>query len=135
MTRLFAALRGRSIAIRLAAGIAILFVVSLVVFGATQALPGDAAQAILGDSAPASDVIALRERLGLNRPLVQQYGSWLGQALRGDFGYSLATSYYTGVKTPVTKVIGERFSNSLALLFLTMAIVIPLALALGIYTA
>ncbi|MFM9726371.1 ABC transporter permease, partial [Streptomyces scabiei] len=71
---------------RIAIGIGVLFAVSILVFLATQALPGDVARVILGRDATAEQVAVLRERLGLDQPLVVQYLHWLGGALRGDFG-------------------------------------------------
>ena len=76
--------------IRFGLGLMTLFLVSIVVFAATQALPGDAAKAILGkDSADVERYEALRAQLRLDRPLVEQYTSWLGGVVRGDLGNSL----------------------------------------------
>jgi peptide/nickel transport system permease protein len=63
---------------RLALGVLTLLLVSVLVFAATQALPGDTARAILGKSATPERLAALREQLGLNRPALAQYISWLG---------------------------------------------------------
>ncbi len=62
---------------RLALGVLTLFLVSLLVFAATQALPGDAAKSILGKSGTPDRVAALREKLGLDRPKTTQYFDWL----------------------------------------------------------
>jgi peptide/nickel transport system permease protein len=117
------------IARRLGFGIIVLWVVSTVVFAATQALPSDAARAILGQSATPSALAALRQQLGLDRPLLAQYGHWLGGVLTGDFGTSLAA------RQPVTQVIGGRLANSLSLLLCVALIAIPLSLFLGSVTA
>ena len=74
---------------RLGYGLLTAWVISLVVFIATQALPSDPARVILGPEAPLESVLTLREQLGLNRPILVQYLSWLGQVLRGDLGISL----------------------------------------------
>ncbi|MGO3680467.1 MAG: ABC transporter permease, partial [Brevibacterium aurantiacum] len=64
----------------------ILLAVSLIVFGATLLLPGDAARAILGQQATPERIAALNEQLGLNQPAWQRYFSWLGGLFVGDFG-------------------------------------------------
>ncbi|HEX2647056.1 MAG TPA: ABC transporter permease [Candidatus Dormibacteraeota bacterium] len=110
-------------------GIVVLFFVSVVVFVATQALPGDTARAILGRTATPASLAALREQLHLNRPLITQYLIWLGGLLRGDAGISLAA------QEPVTKLIGDRIVNSAVLVFLSGIISIPLSIAIGSYAA
>ncbi|MDN5588303.1 MAG: ABC transporter permease, partial [Brevibacterium sp.] len=69
----------------------ILLAVSLIVFGATLLLPGDAARAILGQQATPERIAALNEQLGLNQPAWQRYFSWLGGLFVGDFGTSTAS--------------------------------------------
>src|ERR687887_2293866 len=71
-------------------GVLVLALVSVVVFAATQALPGDPARAILGRTATPASLKALREQLGLNRPMIAQYWSWLSGFVTGDLGTSLA---------------------------------------------
>jgi peptide/nickel transport system permease protein len=71
---------------RIALGILILFLVSVVVFAATQALPGDAARAILGRDATPQRIAALRSQLHLNESVVSQYTHWLGGILSGNLG-------------------------------------------------
>src|SRR2546423_7062091 len=75
---------------RLLLGLLVLFLVSVVVFAATQALPGDPARSILGRTATPASLKALREQLHLNRPVIAQYFSWLAGLLRGNPGMSLA---------------------------------------------
>jgi len=103
--------------------------VSLLVFGTTQALPGDAAQAILGKEATPARLAALRERLHLDEPVWQQYGKWLANMARGDLGRSLAT------EEPVSQLIAGRVGNSGFLVALSALIAIPLSLALGVISA
>ena len=114
---------------RIALGLLTLFMVSLVVFAATQALPGDAAHAILGKSATPERLTALREQLGLDRPKTTQYVLWLKGAAVGDFGTSLAQG------TTVTSLIGFRLKNSAALVVWAALISVPLSILIGAWSA
>src|SRR5579859_1062230 len=69
-------------------GLLTLFLVSVIVFAATQVLPGDAARAILGREATPDTLAALRKQLNLGQPIVQQYTHWLAGFVRGDLGQS-----------------------------------------------
>jgi peptide/nickel transport system permease protein len=111
---------------RIALGIVTLFLVSIVVFAATQALPGDAARAFLGRNATPESLATLRAQLHLNEPVLQQYFHWLGGFVRGDLGKSL-----TGSQEPVTTVIGQRIKNSAFLVLVAGLISIPLSIVLG----
>lgn len=115
---------------RIVLGIITLFFVSVVIFLATNALPGDPARAILGPRATPETLAALREELGLNRPLATRYVSWLGNVVTGDLGTSTA-----GMKQPVSTVIGRRLYNSAILVFLAALISVPLSMGIGAYTA
>ena len=118
------------ILMRIGLGILTLLLVSVVVFGATQALPGDTAQAILGkDAVNKVRYEALRQQLGLNRPIVQQYAGWLGGVVRLDFGNSLVQD------EPVTKLLARRVENSFVLVAIAALISIPVSLLLGSLTA
>jgi peptide/nickel transport system permease protein len=110
---------------RVLLGIATLAIISLIVFGATQALPGDAARAILGRDATPQKLAAVRKQLNLNRPVSQQYLEWVRGVVTGDFGRSLAN------QRPVASVLGDRIVNSSFLVFVSAAISIPLSLLLG----
>ena len=114
---------------RLLLGIMVLVLVSIVVFAATQALPGDTARAILGRSATPASLAALREQLHLNRPVLEQYLTWAGGLLHGDAGTSLAA------QEPVTKLIGDRIVNSAVLVLIAGLISIPLSIVIGSYAA
>ena len=85
----------RSIAIwiarRLLLSLVVLFGVSVMVFFATQALPGDPAVQILGQTATPEQLTALRQQLGLDQPLLSQYVDWLGNLLTGSLGESLTS--------------------------------------------
>jgi len=113
---------------RLLLGVLVLFLVSLIVFAATQAL-GDPARAILGRNATPASLAALRKQLNLDQSLVQQYLSWLNGLLHLDLGNSLAA------QQPVTKVLGARLVNSTVLVILAAWISIPVSLALGSWAA
>ena len=76
---------------RIGLGLLTLFLVSVVVFAATQALPGNAARAILGKSATPETLAALTRELHLNQSVFAQFGHWLGDILRGNLGISAAT--------------------------------------------
>jgi peptide/nickel transport system permease protein len=114
---------------RLALGVLTLFVASVVIFAATQALPSDPASAILGRSATPESVAALREQLGLNESVVKQYTDWIGGVLKGDLGNSLAAG------VPVTEILGERLVNSAFLMLIAAIISVPLGIFIGAVTA
>lgn len=117
------------IARRLALGLMTLFVISLIIFGATELLPGDLAQNVLGQSATPETVEAFRKELGLDLPAHTRYLNWLGGALHGDFGTSLAN------KRPIAELIATRLGNTLFLALYAAAIAVPLSLLLGILAA
>ena len=117
------------IAKRLGLGVITLWAVSLLIFGATELLPGDLAQELLGQSATPETVAALRAELGLDRPAPVRYAEWLGGALTGDFGDSLANG------RPIAGLIGQRLGNTLFLAAYAAAIAVPLSLALGLLGA
>jgi peptide/nickel transport system permease protein len=114
---------------RLLLGLLTLFLVSVIVFGATQALPSDPARAILGRTATPQSLGTLRKELHLDRPVLEQYTSWLGGLVTGDPGDSLAAN------EPVTKLIGKRIANSAYLMLLAALISVPLAIVLGAVAA
>lgn len=114
---------------RILLGLVILWAVSVVVFLATQALPGDAARAILGREATPERLAALREQLHLDDPLWLQYFSWLGNLFQLDLG----ESYANGM--PVTELLSSRLTNSLALMLCATLISVPLSILVGTYSA
>ena len=103
-----------------------LLIIAVVVFVAVEFLPGDTATAYLGREATPQRLANLRAELGLDRPATERFARWLGDALRGDFGMSLARD------KPVVDLIGVRLRNSLLLGLSAALIGIPLALGLGI---
>jgi peptide/nickel transport system permease protein len=120
----------KHIAWRVVLGFITLFFVSVLIFMATNLLPGDPARAILGPRATPEKLAVLREELGLNRPVAVRYASWLGDLARGDLGTSLA-----GMKQPVTKVIGRRLYNSFLLVLFSALVSVPISMGVGAYTA
>jgi peptide/nickel transport system permease protein len=106
-----------------------LFVVSLLVFGITQVLPGDAAVMMLGENATAEQLAAVRERLGLDASLAAQYLHWLAGVLQGDFGTSLRTGL------PVTEMMFPALGRSLLLALLSIGLMLVIAIPLGILAA
>ena len=116
-------------ATRIVHGVIVLFVVSLLVFLVTQALPGDVVRVILGTTATEERIAQLREQLGLDQPIWAQYWNWLSGIFRGDLGTSLITG------RPVSEVIGPRVRNTLVLAGLTILIMLPVSLILGIVAA
>lgn len=114
---------------RLGLGVITLLVISIIIFGAVELLPGDVAEAVLGMGATQETVTAMREQLGLDRPVVVRYFDWLQGAVTGDFGASLIT------QTPVTQSIGPRFANTLFLALYAAVIAVPVAIILGVLVA
>jgi peptide/nickel transport system permease protein len=102
---------------------------SLLVFIATQVLPGDVAQLILGRFATEQAILNLREQMGLNRPLVVQYVTWLFDFARGHWGMSLSTD------TPVMALVFDRLANSAMLAAVAFAMYVPLGILLGLVAA
>jgi len=119
----------RMILMRVAVGIGLLFIVSLVIFSATELLPGDLATQLLGQSATPETVAALREQLGLNDPAPVRYWNWLSGALTGDLGVSLANN------RPIADLIGSRLGNTVFLALYAAALSVPISLTLGILAA
>jgi peptide/nickel transport system permease protein len=114
---------------RIGLGLLTLWLVSLIVFAAVLALPGDAATAILGKEATPDRVAALRDQLHLNDSVISQYFQWLGGLLTGDLGTSAAT------QQPVSDLLSARVGNSVFLVLVASLVAIPLSLLIGVWTA
>ena len=119
----------RFLARRLALTIPVLLGVATLVFSLIHFIPGDPAQAMLGEAAPQADVDELRKRLGLDRPLLEQYGTFLGGLVRGDLGTSLRTGQ------PVAAQILERMPATMELAAAAMLVAICVSIPLGIAAA
>jgi peptide/nickel transport system permease protein len=114
---------------RLIATIPVMAVVAIVVFMLLRLTVGDPAAIIAGDNATSQDVAAIRARLGLDRPLVEQFVIWIGRVLRGDFGESFF------FKKQVSELILERVEPTLALASCTIVLTVALAVPLGVLAA
>ncbi|MCC0013521.1 MAG: ABC transporter permease [Rhodobiaceae bacterium] len=117
------------VAKRLGYGVITLLVISILIFFAVEALPGDIAEAVLGQSATPETVAAMREQLGLDRPAVIRYMEWLAGAVQLDFGVSLITG------DPVSSAISQRFANTLFLAAYAAVIAVPISIILGVIVA
>ena len=114
---------------RLLLTIPVLIGVATLVFSLIHLVPGDPVQAMLGESASPQDVAQLRTKLGLDRPLLQQYGSFASGVVRGDLGTSLRTNQ------PVTDIILERMPETMELAISAMLVAILISIPLGIIAA
>ena len=105
----------------------LLALVSVLVFGATQVLPGDAASAILGRSATPEQKELYRKQLGLDKPLPVQYWNWISGVAQGDLGTSVAS------QLPVTTFISQRAGKSLVLALAALLVLLPVSFAFGVW--
>lgn len=110
---------------RLAVGVALAWVVSVLVFAGTQLLPGDAATAILGRTATPEQVAQIRAELHLNESAPKQYWAWASGFLQGDLGRSFAA------QEPVADFIRNRIANTAILAVFALMVILPLSIALG----
>jgi peptide/nickel transport system permease protein len=120
---------GRFLARRLVLTLPVLLGVATLVFSLIHLIPGDPAQAMLGEAAPQADVQELRHRLGLDRPLLEQYAMFLRGLVRGDLGTSLRTG------EPVTAQIVERMPATFELAAAAMLVALLVSIPLGIAAA
>ena len=109
--------------------VATLFGATVLTFLALEILPGDPAAVILGIEAPESAVEALREKLGLNRPVLERYFSWLGDLVNLRFGVSYTYS------TPVIELVQARLAITIPLALMAMVLSAVVAFVLGVYAA
>ncbi len=109
--------------------VVVLLITSLVIFMLIESAPGDPAEIMLGTSAQPDTVAALRAELGLNRPMIVRYASWLGGVITGDLG----NSYTYG--TPVAELIRERLVVTVPLTIFATLLAIGVAFPLGVYAA
>jgi ABC-type dipeptide/oligopeptide/nickel transport system permease component len=114
---------------RLLLTVPVLLGVATLVFALIHLVPGDPAQAMLGEGASQTEVLALRHTLGLDRPLLAQYGSFLGGLVRGDLGTSFRYN------APVTAQIRDKFPNTAILALSAMLVALVIAIPLGILAA
>lgn len=114
---------------RTGAAVATLAAASVIIFLFIHAIPGDPVYVLLGDEATPEQVEALRNRMGLDRPLVVQYFHWVGNVLQGDLGTSIF------FETPVTTVIRDGAETSLLLALITMVWIVLIGLPVGVLAA
>ena len=119
------------VARRVLATVPVLLGVATLVFSLIHLIPGDPAQAMLGESASPQDVAELRTRLGLDRPLLEQYGAFLKGAARGDLGRSLRTNQ--PVATSILERLPATAELGAAALLLAVVVAIPLGAAAAVW--
>ena len=110
---------------RLAAALALAWLVLTLTFALVRAAPGDAAALLVPPTASAADAARLRAELGLDAPVTVQYARWIGGTLRGDLGESLAQ------RRPVAEVLGEALPVSLGLGAVSLALTFIIGVAIG----
>lgn len=114
---------------RLLLGVAQMAAVVLLVFVLTEALPGDAAVALAGDQPDPERIAAIREAMQLDRPAYERLADWAAGLLQGDFGTSLASG------RPVGSYIADGFGPTVLLAGLTVALLVPTGVGLGVLAA
>ena len=117
------------IARRLIAIVPVLTIVAVLIFMMLRLTPGDPAAVIAGDNATSDQIADIREKLGLNLPLWQQFGIWIGNILQGNFGESFF------FKKTVAELIAQRIEPTLALGICTIAFAIVVAVPIGVMAA
>jgi ABC-type dipeptide/oligopeptide/nickel transport system permease component len=106
-----------------------LFLISVITFGVTNILPGDVATMIMGTQSNPAALAGLRESLGLNDPMIVQYGRWIGGLLTGDWGHSLV------FKQPIAELVIQKIKASSLIVVMSMVIALACAVPLGVWAA
>lgn len=114
---------------RIASIVPVLALVVVISFGITRLTPGDPARVILGDTATEQDVQQLREQMGLNLPLYEQFFRYIGDLLRGDLGWSVF------MKMPVAQAFWEHLTPTIMLTLFAQTVAVLIAIPLGILVA
>ncbi|MDO9641075.1 MAG: ABC transporter permease [Pseudotabrizicola sp.] len=114
---------------RLLSVILTLFLITLVTFAITNILPGDVAMMIMGTQSNPEALEGLRQSLGLNDPLLMQYGRWVGGMLTGDWGDSLI------FKKPIAELLSQKITASAIIVVMSMTIALALSVPLGVWAA
>ena len=114
---------------RLLSTIPVLLVVAVLVFSLLRLTPGDPAAIMAGDAANAEQIERIRAGLGLDQPIVLQFGIWLGRVVKGDLGESF---YF---RITVAELIRQRLEPTFALATLTILIAVAVAVPLGVVAA
>jgi peptide/nickel transport system permease protein len=114
---------------RLAATVPVMGVVAIAVFSLLYLAPGDPAAMIAGDLATADDIARIHQQLGLDKPFLVRFATWLWGVLHGDLGTSIVSSQ------PVALLIGQRIEPTAALTLTTLIVSIAIAIPLGVLAA
>lgn len=114
---------------RILESIPVVIGVSILVFGLIHFIPGDPATTILGERATPESIEAIRERLGLNRPLYIQYGIWVGNILQGDLGSSVRGNI------SISTELSRRFPATIELSIAALTFAVILGVPIGIVSA
>src|SRR5690349_2635058 len=114
---------------RILATLPVMAIVALFVFSLLYIAPGDPAAVIAGDQASPADVERIRQGLGLDRPFLIQFGSWVWRILHGDLGTSIFTNL------PVSTMIAQRMGPTLSLMMVTLLLTLVVAVPLGVVAA
>lgn len=114
---------------RVLATIPVMIVVAVFVFALLHLSPGDPAAIIAGDNATAADIAHIRTKLGLDQPLLVQFGDWCWGLIRGDLGISIFTNL------PVSQLIEQRIGPTISLTISTLIVSIVVAIPLGVVAA
>src|SRR3981081_2262158 len=114
---------------RILATLPVMAIVALFVFSLLYIAPGDPAAVIAGDQASPEDVERIRQSLGLDRPFLVQFGTWLGHILQRALGPSIFPSL------PVSALIAQRIEPTLSLMAITLVLTIVVAVPLGVLAA
>ncbi len=114
---------------RLLATIPVMAVVAVFVFFLLRFAPGDPAAVIAGDDATVADIEAIRAKLGLDRPVLEQFALWVWRIAQGDLGISIFSNL------PVTTLIGQRLEPTLSLTVSTLLVAVCLAIPVGVIAA
>src|SRR6202166_4295197 len=114
---------------RILSTLPVMAIVALFVFSLLYISPGDPAVMIAGDQASPADVEHIRQSLGLDRPFLVQFGSWVWRILHGDLGTSIFTNL------PVAAMIAQRIEPTLSLMMITLVLTLLIAVPLGVLAA
>ena len=117
------------VARRVLSTVPVLLIVAVLVFLLLRLTPGDPAAILAGDAANTEQIARIRTSLGLDRPILAQFGIWIGHLLQGNLGESF---YY---KTGVATLIGQRLEPTLSLAAITITIAVLVAVPLGVLAA
>jgi len=117
------------IARRLLAAVPVIVMVVVIIFAMLRLTPGDPAAVLAGDDATTEQIAQIRQTMGLDQPMLTQFGLWANQLVRGDLGQSLLS------RKPVLDLIGERVGPTVALTLSVLIVTLLVAIPIGIIAA